>query len=168
MSKAYSVRGLCYHICYSADELATHFGVHIQTVREWTRTGLSPIDNGKPHLFFGASVIQFINKLNDQRKIATEFNEFYCLSCHRSHSPLNHKISLTQDTGGFIRATGICGKSHIRMHKSYKITDISKLCKNFTVVDMSRLYDSDTTTVNTHIYPTAKQMNFTDYTGKQI
>ncbi|GEM_PF-2133141 len=80
MSKAYSVRGLCYHICYSADELATHFGVHIQTVREWTRTGLSPIDNGKPHLFFGASVIQFINKLNDQRKLFAIYSKRYFLT----------------------------------------------------------------------------------------
>lgn len=34
MIKAYSVRGLCYYICYSAEDLATHFGVHVQTVRE--------------------------------------------------------------------------------------------------------------------------------------
>ncbi len=160
MAKAYSVRGLCYYICYSAEDLATHFGVHIQTVREWVRKGLSPIDNNKPALFMGAAVIQFINALNDQRKIATAFNEFYCVSCHHAHTPGQNTIELKQDSGGFIRATGVCSKSGIRIHKCYKMEDLPQLRKKFTVVDTLRLYGSGNSTLNTHISHSPQQTDF--------
>lgn len=108
----------------------------------------------------GATVIRFINTINDQRKITTAFHEFYCLSCHHAHAPDQNTIELKQDAGDFIRAIGICGKSGTRIHKSYKIDDIPELRKKFTVVDMLRLYGSDTCTPNTHISHLPQQTDF--------
>ena len=156
MAKTYTTRGLSYHISYSADDLATHFGVHVQTIREWVRRGLQPIDEHTPALFLGTYVMRFIDDMNSKRKTTTQFNEFYCMSCHAAHNPFNNTVVITTDNNGFIRATGICEQSGAHIHKTYKLCDMSKIHQQFTVVDTLRLYDSGNTTLNTHFSDTEK------------
>ena len=56
------------HRSYSVDELARCFDVHKNTVRNWQRDGLKPIDKARPILFHGAAVRDFLASRNSNRK----------------------------------------------------------------------------------------------------
>ena len=56
------------HRSYTAGELAQRFDVHKNTVRNWQRDGLEPLDDSRPALFQGAAVRDFLRGRNTSRK----------------------------------------------------------------------------------------------------
>ena len=57
------------HHSYSVDELARCLDVHKNTVRHWQASGLDPIDKGRPVLFQGAVVREFLSKRSEHLQL---------------------------------------------------------------------------------------------------
>ena len=75
------------HRSYSVPELAACFGVHKNTVRNWQRDGLTPIDSGRPVLFQGAIVRAFLSTRNASRKRPCPPGTLYCVRCRVPRRP---------------------------------------------------------------------------------
>ena len=56
---------------YSVSELARCCGVHKNTVRNWRRDGLEPIDKARPVLFHGMTVRAFLRHRKARRTCPT-------------------------------------------------------------------------------------------------
>ena len=72
---------------YDVTELARRCGVHKNTIFNWRRDGLSPIDSMKPILFHGAAVREFLKERHDKRKHPCGPGHLYCFRCREPRRP---------------------------------------------------------------------------------
>lgn len=72
---------------YDAMQLAACCGVHKNTVLNWRKVGLEPIDRSKPILFHGSVVREFLKKRNAKRKQPCGPGKLYCFRCRQPRPP---------------------------------------------------------------------------------
>lgn len=91
---------------YTTGELAACLKVHKNTIRNWQRKGLEPIDSGKPVLFLGSAVGNFLTKRNSARKRPCPPSTFYCLGCRVPRPPARGTVEYVPitATSGNLRA----------------------------------------------------------------
>jgi hypothetical protein len=69
-------------LSYTMSEIAKLYGIHVRTVQEWHKQGLTPIDSDhRPILFMGYEVKRFLEERKRSRKVKLKSNEFYCPRC---------------------------------------------------------------------------------------
>ena len=113
------------HWTYDVSELAACCGVHKNTVRQWRREGLTPIDERKPTLFVGAAVREFLKRRNAKRKQPCGPGQLYCLRCRQPRPPamaMAEYVPITQSSGN-VRA--ICGVCETLMHRRVALSAIA-------------------------------------------
>ena len=60
-------------------EIAEKLGVHRQTVRRWTRQGLTPIDSRKPMLIMGEHAAHFLKMRKKENKKRGKFCKLHMM-----------------------------------------------------------------------------------------
>jgi hypothetical protein len=96
------------HRSYSVDEAARLFGYHRNTIRNWQKQGLKPIDVRRPTVFEGLTLAAFLEARRGARRRHLKAGEIYCLPCRAPKEPagnMGEYVPLT-DTRGNLR--GIC------------------------------------------------------------
>lgn len=114
------------HFSYTADELATCLDMHKNTVRNWRRNGLEPIDDQRPSLFQGATVREFLKSQRASRKRPCAPGTLYCLSCREPRRPALGMVDyqpMRPDSGN-LRA--ICEVCETVMHRRIRFTDLGR------------------------------------------
>lgn len=96
------------HRNYSVDEMARLFNVHKNTVRNWFKQGLGPIDGQRPTLVRGQEIRRFLGERRARAKRPTGPGHIYCLPCRAPKVPAGQMAECvkTGDTTGSLR--GIC------------------------------------------------------------
>ena len=91
---------------YNVSELARLFGVHKNTIGNWQRKGLKPIDGSKPILFLGAIVRDFLKQRTAARKCPCPSGTFYCFRCRVPRRPADGVVEYypITATSGNLRA----------------------------------------------------------------
>ena len=79
------------HRSYTIEEAARMLGVHKNTVANWLRNGLSPIDDRRPILIHGRILRAFLQERRNRLKRHCAVGELYCLKCRAPRSPLDGK-----------------------------------------------------------------------------
>ena len=104
------------HRSYTVGELADRLGVHKNTVRNWQREGLKPIDDGRPILFQGAAS-RLPQAQNAARKIPCGPGRFYCFRCREPRPPAGEMVDFLPLTprSGNLRA--LCESCGTLMHR---------------------------------------------------
>ncbi len=100
------------HRTYTVGELAQRLGVHKNTVRQWQREGLRPIDAGRPVLFQGAAVRAFLTQRNAGRKRPCPPGTIYCFRCRAPQAPAGGMVdylALTTQAGNLRALCETCG-----------------------------------------------------------
>ncbi len=88
MKRKYNLRKIKTKRSYTSEELAETLKVHVQTVHDWKRNGLLPLEEKtSPHLFLGTEVKSFLTKFVSKHKVSLKEGEFYCLSCKNAVKP---------------------------------------------------------------------------------
>lgn len=96
------------HRSYSVDDVSRLFKIHKNTVRNWLRQGLEPIDDQRPTLIRGKELHRFITERRSRSKQTCGPGRIYCLPCRAPKVPAG-KIAdciQTSDTTGALQ--GIC------------------------------------------------------------
>lgn len=121
------------HFSYATSELAACLGVHKNTVRNWRREGLKPVDDCRPELFQGAVVRDFLLKRNARRKQPCSPGTLYCLRCRQPRQPARDMVEYLpiKATSGNLRAT--CSDCGTAMHRRIRKADIARLMPGCTV-----------------------------------
>lgn len=115
MRRKYNLRKIVSKRCYTTEEIAELFEVHVQTVRAWRKDGMQPIEKTtSPYLFLGSAVRAFLAKELSNQKVKLSENEFYCLRCNKAVTPSTTSIIDRNITIGrgkqSIFLTGTCPK----------------------------------------------------------
>ena len=113
------------HRCYTVGDLADRLGVHKNTVRNWQRNGLMPIDDCRPVLFQGAVIRDFLKAQNFSRKVPCGPGQFYCFRCREPRSPAGEMVDFLPVTerSGNLRA--ICESCGALMHRRASVNAIA-------------------------------------------
>jgi len=74
---------------YDVAELARRLGVHRNTVRHWQGEGLRSLDGGRPVLFHGSTIRDFLGKRNARRKSPCPQGTLYCFKCRAPRPKLS-------------------------------------------------------------------------------
>lgn len=109
------------HRSYTVAELAECLGTHKNSVRQWQRDGLKPIDDGRPMLFRGVDVEAFLRSRNARRKVSCPPGTLYCFRCRAARQPAGAMADYIafNATSGNIRA--ICGTCETMMHRRARL-----------------------------------------------
>ena len=105
------------HRSYSVPELATRLAVHKNTVRQWQRDGLAPIDASRPVLFQGAVVRAFLAKRNASRKRPCQPGTLYCFRCREPRPPALGMVEFVAITAVSGNLRAICATCDTLMHR---------------------------------------------------
>jgi hypothetical protein len=95
------------HYSYTATELAKRLGVHKNTIRNWTRNGLRPLA-GRPILFHGGSVRDFLAASNANRRKPCLPGTFYCFRCRERRPPALGMVDFIDRSVGAGNLTAVC------------------------------------------------------------
>ena len=88
-------------LCYDVATIARLYGCHRNTVRNWFKHGLTPIDERRPVLVRGDALNAFHAARRASAKRPCGSGELYCIGCRKpqrpagdmaDYTPLNDKI----------------------------------------------------------------------------
>jgi hypothetical protein len=75
------------HRNYSVEEIARLFGLHKNTVRNWLRQGLAPIDDRRPLLILGRELSRFLQERRRKAKQVCGPGRIFCVACRAPKVP---------------------------------------------------------------------------------
>ena len=121
------------HRSYAVGELADRLGVHKNTVRQWQRDGLAPIDGGRPVLFQGRTVRAFLGARNASRKRPCPPGTLYCVRCREPRAPGGGMVDFIPITplSGNLRA--ICADCGTLMHRRARASAVAAVLPGIEV-----------------------------------
>ncbi len=104
--------------CYTPEEVAELYSCHLNTVYNWLRSGLRPIDSRIPMLIHGTELNRFhrLNREKSRQKCGPA--EVFCVSCKapRRINPATLKIELRPTGSGLV--TGRCEVCETRVRQA--------------------------------------------------
>lgn len=109
------------HWNYTARDLANCLGVHKNTIRNWQRNGLTPIDGQRPFLFQGTTVRAFLDSWNKRWKRPCPTGMLFCFRCREPQLPKPTSVAylpVRSGRPGNLRA--VCAKCGTVMHRRVK------------------------------------------------
>ena len=90
------------------EDLARLFKVHKNTVRNWFKHGLEPIDDQRPILFRGQDVRRFLTERRSRARQACGPGRIYCLPCRAPKVPAGKIADCIQTSATTGALQGIC------------------------------------------------------------
>ena len=121
------------HRIYSTSELAACCNVHKNTISNWCRMGLMPVDDRKPALFSGRAVRAFLDGQSKARKRPCPPAHLYCCRC-REARPLALEVAdytPKRATSGLL--VGLCAICGTAMHRLTREADLERLMPGVTI-----------------------------------
>jgi helix-turn-helix protein len=96
------------HRSYSVEDASRLFKIHKNTVRNWLKQGLEPIDDQRPTVIRGLELRRFLTDRRVRAKQACGSGRIYCLPCRAPKVPAGNMAECiaTDDTTGSLQ--GIC------------------------------------------------------------
>jgi len=115
------------HRSYTTTEVAACFGVHKNTVRNWCKRGLQPIDAIRPALFQGTTIREFLTKQNTGRKRPCSPGTLYCLRCRQPRPPALGMVEYVRITPSSGNLRALCECCEARTHRRVRQADIAQI-----------------------------------------
>jgi len=121
------------HRSYSVPQLAARLAVHKNTVRQWQRDGMAPIDATRPVLFQGATVRAFLAKRNVSRKRPCQPGTLYCFRCRGPRPPARGMVEYLAMTAVSGNLRAICATCDTMMHRRARRAALATIMPGFDV-----------------------------------
>ncbi|MBU1191860.1 MAG: helix-turn-helix domain-containing protein [Gammaproteobacteria bacterium] len=96
------------HRNYTVEDVATLYGVHRNTVREWIKRGLPTIDSKRPMLILGRDLAAFLQARRTKNKRPCQPGEIYCVRCRAPRNPAGGMVDYLSRTASLGSLVGIC------------------------------------------------------------
>lgn len=124
------------HRNYTVGDLAELYGIHKNTVRNWVKDGLCPIDNNRPMLFVGHVLAEFIKSRRKKNKQTCKAGEIFCVGCRAPKSPAGNMVDYIPVAETLGKLQGICPDCDSMMNRSVNPAKIDEVCGNVVVTSM--------------------------------
>jgi hypothetical protein len=132
-SRTYNTRLIKRAATYTLDEIAGVFSVHINSVRQWMASGLSPIDFKRPILVHGSVLFKYLNQKQASRKRSCSPSQFYCFTCREPRLPLDNLAFIENQNEYIIRLRAICEQCGTKLNKAGSQAKLAEYTKIFSV-----------------------------------
>ncbi len=96
------------HFTYDASEVAELYGCHRNTVRNWVKLGLKPIDGSRPALFHGTELNAFHAGRRAAAKRPCGPGTIYCAPCRSPKRPQPGSVEITPQSSRLWIVRGKC------------------------------------------------------------
>jgi hypothetical protein len=109
------------------EEITRLFGLHKNTVRQWLKQGLATIDERRPKLVLGSSLLRFLYGRRQKGKQPCGPGRIYCIACRAPKAPAG-KMAECISTGprsGNLR--GICPDCDRLIYRRVNLTKIDAM-----------------------------------------
>lgn len=118
---------------YTIPEVAELLGVHKNTLRQWMREGLSPMDKARPIILHGAALKHFLLSRRASAKSPCLPHEFYCLKCRAPRVPWGGVIDVTIRSPQLFNMHAICEACDTTMHKAVGQPKLAEALKTLRI-----------------------------------
>lgn len=96
------------HRTYTVEEIARLYGMHRNSVRNWMKSGLTPIDDARPLLVRGADLRAFLARRRQSGKRPCPPGMLYCFRCRAPRHPALGMLDFMDRRSGAGNAAGLC------------------------------------------------------------
>jgi excisionase family DNA binding protein len=114
------------HRSYTVEEIATLYGVHRNTVRQWIKAGLRVVDDRRPVLVLGAALAGYLRNRRALNKRPCRPGEIYCVRCREPRAPAGGLVRyhpLTPTRGSLV---GTCPACAVGLYRSVSVADLGR------------------------------------------
>lgn len=115
------------HRNYTVEEVASLFGVHRRTVREWVKRGLPTIDDRRPMLILGRDLVAFLQARRAKNKRPCKPGELYCLRCRAPKAPDGAMADYEHVTEGLGNLIGMCPDCELMMYRRVSLAKLEQV-----------------------------------------
>ena len=138
---------------YTVAEVASLYGVHRQTVRNWLKAGLPSLAENRPILILGRALGEFLTARRQQAKQPCGVGQLYCLRCHAPRSPAGDMLDYVPITRAAGNLCGICSTCHALMFRRVRLLKVDAVKGKSTVAypqGKQRLRDTPVPSLHCH------------------
>lgn len=121
------------HRTYDPGQLAACCGVHKNTVLNWQKAGLQPIDSSKPIIFHGSVVREFLKRRNADRKRPCGPGKFYCFRCREPRAPALALVEYEPLTAKSGNLKAFCEACEAIVHRKVRRNDLAATMPGVTI-----------------------------------
>ena len=115
------------HRNYTVEEMAQLLEKHKNTVRNWLRDGLEVIDDRRPALVLGSTLVDFLKKRRGRNKRTLKPGEIYCVRCRVAVKPAGGMADCVQITDLTGNLRGICPRCDLLAHRCVSLAKIDQV-----------------------------------------
>src|SRR5262245_57271453 len=128
------------HRTYTVVELARLLGVHVHTVRNWIRTGLTVIQ-GRPVLIHGREIVAFLKARRAAKRRTLAPGQIYCVRCREVRQPAGGMAEYVRFPAGAANLAGICPVCDSMMYRRFSLRDLPVIRGTLSVTSRDRSRD---------------------------
>lgn len=142
------------HRCYSVVDIATLFGIHKNSVRQWIKGGLQTIDDRRPRLVLGRHLIGFLQDRRKSKKQRCQPGEIYCVRCHAPKFPAAGMAEYRPFAENRGNLAGICPDCNSMMYRGVSIARLGEVRGEMDITfpqALERLREINQPTVNSDL-----------------
>jgi hypothetical protein len=121
------------HRSYTVEEVATLFGVHRNTVREWIRRGLPTCDSKRPQLILGWQLADWVRTRRQGMKRSCQPGELYCVRCRTPQRPAGDVVEYRPLTVTLGTLVGICPSCESLMYRRVNAAKVAQACGSLSL-----------------------------------
>ena len=121
------------HRNYTVEEISRLLGRHKNTVRSWLRDGLDTIDDKRPALVLGATLVEFLKERRRRNKQPLKPGEIYCVRCRGPVEPAGDIADCIQLTDLIGNLRGICPRCDLLIHRRISLAKIDTIRGNLEI-----------------------------------
>jgi hypothetical protein len=139
---------------YSVEDVADLFGVHKNTVLNWRKNGLSPIDDRRPMLFSGATLAIFLKAKRIKNKQPCKPGEIYCMRCRAPRKPAGGMADYQPVTATVGNLQAICPACEAIMNRRISLAKLELFLHQMDITlpqALQHIVESTQPTVNSDL-----------------
>ena len=113
------------HRNYTVEEIASLFGIHRNTVREWVKRGLPTSDDKRPMLILGRDLRAYLQTRRVKNKRPCQPGELYCVRCRTPKAPAGDMVEYKPVTETLGNLIAICPDCNAIMNRRVSLAKLA-------------------------------------------
>lgn len=116
------------HRSYTVEEVASLYGIHRNSVRQWIKSGLTTSDTRRPTLILGRDLAVFLQRRRIFNKRPCQPGQIYCMRCRAPQAPaggIADYQAYTATTGNLVGICPVCESMMNRRVNFAKLAQVS-------------------------------------------
>jgi Helix-turn-helix domain len=142
------------HRNYTVEEIASLFGIHKNTVREWIKAGLPVLDDKRPMLILGQELAVFLQARRTKNKQRCQPGEMYCFRCRAPKMAAGDMADFLPQNAKLGMLKAICPDCHTMMNRRASLAKLGQVRGRLAITfpqGLDRVSNSIQPTVNSDL-----------------